>query len=249
MLITDPPYSAHVHKNATSQSVGGGARHRDLAFDCLSPELRLWVAQLAAKVARWSVIFSDIEGAHLWREDLAKAGATYIRTIPWVRWSMPQLSGDRPPQGCELLILAHGKSKGRKHWNGPGSLTHLAHTCLRGEGKHKCEKPLDMMLDLVSWFSDAGETVLDPLCGSGTTGAAAIALGRKFHGAELDPKWSAYAGERVWGARKRIFTAERDHDRYAKWVASQEVFVAEKAKRDANTAKVRARLEAKAAAQ
>ena len=58
---------------------------------------------MAARVRRWSIIYTDIESVADWKRELELAGATYIRTLPWVRWSMPQLSGDRPPQGFECL--------------------------------------------------------------------------------------------------------------------------------------------------
>ena len=54
-------------------------------------------------------------------------------------------------RGLEHVVVLH--PKGRKRWSGPGNLTHLAHLALRGEGKHKAEKPLDQALDLVSFFS------------------------------------------------------------------------------------------------
>lgn len=219
-------------------------RERDLGFAHLTPSLRRWTCQLAAKVERWSVIFTDMESATWWRLGLVAAGATYIRTLPWVRWSQPQLSGDRPSTGCELLVVAYGKGKGRKHWNGSGSLTHFANTCLRGDGKHRCEKPLDLMLDLVEWFSDPGEMVIDPFAGSGTTGLAARLTGREFMGAEMDPEWAAKATSRI----ETSVLSERDQTRYDKWLASREVFMVDKAKRDANTLKSRLKLEAKKAA-
>jgi site-specific DNA-methyltransferase (adenine-specific) len=226
VLITDPPYRPHVHKKGVSQSAKGGARNRDLGFDALSQSLRDWTCGVAARVKRWAIIFSDIESATLWHEGLVLAGATPIRMIPWVRWSMPQLSGDRPPQGAELVIVAYGKERGRKHWNGPGNLTHLAHTCLRGDGKHKAEKPLDLMLDLVDWFSDPGELVVDPFSGSGTTGLACKLLGREFAGAEQDPDWY----ER---ARLRINSplSERDAERAERWRAAQVIAEHDKARR------------------
>ena len=165
VMITDPPYSAHVHASATSQSIGRGTRKRELGFESLSVKARHFVADCAARMRRWSVVYSDVESANWLALSAQAAGAEYVRTLPWVRWSMPQLSGDRPPQGFESLVCLHRAGpKGKpikKHWNGPGNLTHLAHTCLRGEGKHKCEKPLDQALDLVSFFSDAGDNVLD----------------------------------------------------------------------------------------
>ncbi len=236
VLIVDPPYSEHVHKNATSQSRGRGTRHRDLGFDHLSDNLRSVIAHQAASVRRWSLIYSDIEGLHSWREACLGQGATYIRTIPWVRWSMPSLCA-WPPQGCEMIQVCYGTAAGRKSWNGPGSLTHLAHKCLRGEGKHKAEKPLDAMLDLVSWFSNPGERVLDPCAGAGTVGLACRLLGRDYVGYEIDPVWAGKAQARIENPQ----LSERDEDRYRRWKESQQVETAAKAKRDANTAKVRAK--------
>jgi 16S rRNA G966 N2-methylase RsmD len=46
-------------------------------------------------------------------------------------------------------------------------------------------------------------TVLDPFCGSGTTGEAALRLGRKFIGVELNPKY-------VELARKRLASVSMD---------------------------------------
>jgi DNA modification methylase len=39
--------------------------------------------------------------------------------------------------------------------------------------------------------------VLDPFCGTGTTGIAAVALGRRFTGIELNPAFAALAAERL----------------------------------------------------
>lgn len=192
VMICDPPYSDHVHNAAISVSGTKGVRKRDLGFASLSEELRQGIVHLAAQAKRWVLIYSDLEGAHLWREAMPK---TYIRSVPWVRWSMPQLSGDRPPSGCELLLLFH--RAGKKRWSGPGNLTHLAHKCMRGEAKHKTQKPLDQLLDLVSWFSEPGELILDPTCGAGTTGLACRELDRHFAGHEIDPVWSTKAITRL----------------------------------------------------
>ena len=238
VMIVDPPYSAHVHAKAVSQSNVRGSRKRDLGFDHLSPRLRQRIAYLAARTSRWVLIYTDIEGLTWWRISLKAAGCTYIRAIPWVRWSMPQLSGDRPPTGCEMLVVAYGHAPGRKHWNGPGNLTHLRHTCLRGEGKHKAEKPLDQLLDLVSYFSDPGELVFDPCAGSGTTGVAAKLLHRRFVGYEIDPVWAAAAAARV---ETCPVLGPRDTERHLRWLEASRVQAEDKARIEAHTAGVRAR--------
>lgn len=246
VMIVDPPYAAHVHKSAVSQSIGGGSRSRDLGFEHLSVALRRQVARFAAITRRWSVIYTDLESMTWWRLSLQAAGATYIRAIPWVRWSMPQLSGDRPTTGCEMLVVAYGSGKGKKHWNGPGNLLSLEHTCLRGDGKHKTEKPLDQLLDLVSYFSDPGETLFDPCAGSGTTGLACKLLGRQFVGLEIDPTWAEHANRRIASATPGTpLASDRDQTRLDKWKKSQEEQAADKARVEAHTAEVRAKADAK----
>ena len=52
--------------------------------------------------------------------------------------------------------------------------------------QHPNEKPESLMVKLVRLTTQPGETVLDPYCGSGTTGIACIRTGRKFIGIEID---------------------------------------------------------------
>ncbi len=239
VMLVDPPYSEHTHTNATSQSAKGGARHRDLGFDHITDDIREFTCKIAAGTRKWSCIFSDVESNSYWIEGLKKAGATPIRIIPWVRWSMPSLCG-WPPQGSESIIVAYGWGKGKKEWFGPGNLTHFDHKCMRGENKHKTQKPLDLMLDLVLFFSEETDTIIDPFAGSGTTGLAAHLLGRKFVGTEIDAEWADKALKREDANNM----CERDRKCYDKWLISQTKRQAEMERMAINTAKIRAKLDA-----
>lgn len=209
-LIVDPPYSDHVHENMASHGTNGrGSRPRDPGFDSLSPEARLALLRIAARMRRWSVVFSDMQTAHVWNA-AASRPLEAVRWVPWVRWSQPQLSGDRPPSGCELVLLYH--RAGAKRFNGPGNLTHHANRCLRGADKHPTEKPLDLMLDLVSWYSDPGESMLDPMAGAGTTAVACRLLGRNCLAIERDEKWRALAEARI-----ALAGPPRDRERALEW--------------------------------
>lgn len=68
---------------------------------------------------------------------------------------------------------------------------------------HPCPKPIRAMTLLVSAASMAGETVLDPFMGSGTTGAACMNLGRKFIGIEIEPRYFDIACERIENAQRQ----------------------------------------------
>jgi len=61
---------------------------------------------------------------------------------------------------------------------------------------HPCSRALVHMKWLVDWWSEPGETVLDPFCGSGTIPLAAESLHRHGIGIELKPEYAALADER-----------------------------------------------------
>ena len=61
---------------------------------------------------------------------------------------------------------------------------------------HPCEKPLTLMRWLVS-ATPADALVLDPFCGSGTTGVACLLESRRFLGIERDADYCAIARRRI----------------------------------------------------
>jgi len=65
------------------------------------------------------------------------------------------------------------------------------------EKRHTCPKPINMMEIVVNRFSLLSDTILDPFMGSGTTGVAALKLGRKFIGIEIERKYFDIAVERI----------------------------------------------------
>jgi len=74
-----------------------------------------------------------------------------------------------------------------------------------GDNQHPTVKPTKLMQYLITIGSRKGDVVLDPYCGSGTTGAAAVALSRRFVGVELDPKWADTARRRIAGVFGPLF--------------------------------------------
>lgn len=235
VYIGDPPYSDHVHDRVRSSAAyESRSRRRDLGFDSLSDELRAHVAAVAAR-CRWAIIFSDFEGVHLWREALDSIkGYRYLRTIPWIRWSMPQLSGDRPPQGAEAIVIAG--PEGRLSWNGPGNLTHFAELAERGDDKHTTAKPLDLMLRLVTYFSNPGELIIDLTAGRGTTLVAAELLGREGLGVEIQQSEAEKANFRL--ATLPDLNA-RDTERLERFEARNLIEVADLARMREATNKIR----------
>ena len=68
------------------------------------------------------------------------------------------------------------------------------------KGKHPCEKPLAMMEHIIRTSSRPGDVVFDGFMGGGTTGVAAVNLGRTFIGSERERKWFDAARDRIRAA-------------------------------------------------
>jgi DNA modification methylase len=65
------------------------------------------------------------------------------------------------------------------------------------ERLHPTQKPEELMRWCIELYTKLGQTILDPFCGSGTTGVAAVQLGRRFIGVEIDPGYAKIATERI----------------------------------------------------
>lgn len=67
------------------------------------------------------------------------------------------------------------------------------------KGKHPAEKPLDMLKHIISVSSYPGDVVVDCFAGSGSTGLAAIELGRRPVCIEIETKWIDRAVDDIRG--------------------------------------------------
>jgi DNA modification methylase len=56
---------------------------------------------------------------------------------------------------------------------------------------------------LIRQVSDAGDIVFDPFMGSGTTAVAAMNLGRRFIGIEIEPRYFDIACRRIEEAQRQ----------------------------------------------
>ncbi len=71
------------------------------------------------------------------------------------------------------------------------------------EGKHPTQKPCYLLERMILASTEEGETILDPFCGSGTTGVAAIRLGRQFVGIDQEEEYLALSQRRLEKELKR----------------------------------------------
>jgi site-specific DNA-methyltransferase (adenine-specific)/modification methylase len=90
-------------------------------------------------------------------------------------------------------IFTKGLGRKSKVYRFPAIMAGFS-ACAQEFVKHPTQKPLDLVHELLC---DTDGEVLDPFMGSGTTGVAAVRLGRKFIGIELDPGYYTIAKRRI----------------------------------------------------
>ena len=110
-------------------------------------------------------------------------------------------------------VRAPQKYPGKRHYKGPKYGEYSGNPLGKNPGdvwifpnvksnhvektSHPCQFPLELPSRLIKALTKAGDLVLDPFLGSGSTAAAAVLLGRKVAGAEIDHEYVKIARGRV----------------------------------------------------
>ena len=65
------------------------------------------------------------------------------------------------------------------------------------EGKHPTQKPEYLLERIILASTEKGQVILDPFCGSGTTGVEAVRYRRKFIGIDVSKKFLEISKKRL----------------------------------------------------
>lgn len=191
-VVTDPPYGigesagkAATRTSGLASRLRDASRYRrDYGTDDWDDSTADAEVALAIGKAKWAVVF----------------GGNYYDLPPsscWLVWD--KLNGDTDFADCELAWTNLPKAVRRIRflWNG----------CMRRERdierEHPTQKPVDVMKWCIEHLPEPNYTILDPFMGSGTTGVAAVKLGRAFIGIEREPKYFDIARRRIEAAYKQ----------------------------------------------
>lgn len=71
---------------------------------------------------------------------------------------------------------------------------------------HPTQKPVKLYERLIRFFTNPGDTVLDPMCGSGTTAEACIRTGRNYVCFEMNSEYAEMARKRAKYAQPPLIT-------------------------------------------
>lgn len=163
-----------------------------------------WKPRVNHQDQKWvDVIDFDISSFLIGRFNLIWGGQYFADRLPvsegWLTWCKRPLNcdfsnDDRTYATTELAWRDWGKAKFISHvWDG-GMRAGAAENrtfC------HPSQKPIEVMEWCVRQVPIDARTILDPFMGSGTTGVAAVRLGRKFIGIEIDEGYFSIACRRI----------------------------------------------------
>ena len=110
-------------------------------------------------------------------------------TILWAKKDLPRA---KHYLDYEAMKAVNGGKQMKDVWTGP-----VIKASEKKHGKHPTQKPLYLLERILLAASRPGDLVVDPFCGSGTTGVAATALGRDFIGIDLSQEYLSLARARL----------------------------------------------------
>jgi site-specific DNA-methyltransferase (adenine-specific)/modification methylase len=118
----------------------------------------------------------------------------------WLVWDKRDGVCSNDQADCEMAWtnLSAPARLTRHLWNG------MLKASERGEIRvHPTQKPVAVMEWVIRLVAPTSATILDPFMGSGTTGVAAVRMGRKFAGIELNQDYFDIACKRIADATKQ----------------------------------------------
>jgi site-specific DNA-methyltransferase (adenine-specific)/modification methylase len=196
-VVTDPPYGQGLRINTIPgrRSVNNlnGRKYfiqqnvYPLLFGDQEPfDPSMWL--FASEVLLW--------GAHKFADRLPTGG--------WLVWDKVPTGKIRDQGDGEAAWINRDQPLRifRLLWDGLCVDSAARHEVAAGQRRyHPTQKPEALMLWCLKFIY--GRTILDPFMGSGTTGVAAVKLGRRFVGIEIEPRYFDIACRRISDALAR----------------------------------------------
>lgn len=191
VVITDVPYG----ERAVAERVENGLRPMEFGDWDVSGVADEAIALV--KDAPSIIAFcSDQQISYLFKILQGRSG----RTLAWRKTNPTVVNGQYLFQSSlELAVY----SKAPAAWFGGSCVPSVWEGAVPTEKMHPTMKPLGLMKWCVAHTASPEATVLDPFMGSGTTGVAAVQLGRKFVGIEREPKYFEIACKRIEDAQRQ----------------------------------------------
>jgi site-specific DNA-methyltransferase (adenine-specific) len=192
LLITDPAYeSLEKHRAVGTTTRLKHSKSSSNDWFMVFPNARFGeLFDEAFRVLRRDrhfYLFCDAETMFVAKPEAERAGFKFWKPLVWDKKTIGM--GYHYRARYEFILFFE---KGKRRLNDLGVADVI--TVPRIHRGYPAEKPVAVSEVLVNQSSQPGEVVADPFMGSGSVGVAAVKLGRRFLGTDLNPaavRWSA----------------------------------------------------------
>lgn len=182
-VVTDPPYGIAYKSTLTNL---GAQEFDDIANDKGEIDLRS-ILTFADSVLAF--------GANCFPDQLPHRGR-------WLCWDKRTIDGAADKMLGSPFELAWASKT-----SGYDKIVRVLHGGVvnadGGKRQHPTQKPIAVMRQCIDWAAKDAKLILDPFMGSGTTGVAAVQMGRDFIGIELEQKYFDIACKRIEDAQRQ----------------------------------------------
>ncbi|NUQ15437.1 MAG: site-specific DNA-methyltransferase [Flavobacteriales bacterium] len=218
MILTDPPYNLGKYSTGNIKMDWRKDFNNDLAeWDQLDFDPAFWLPEFQRILKPTGNIFAFTSYNLLgkWHEAFDPVFDTF-QFMVWHKTNpAPKLRKAGFLNSCELIVCCWNKGH---TWNfGKQSEMHNfieTPICMGRERlkdpMHPTQKPLKVLRRLLELATVPGQRVFDPFMGVGSTGVAALGMGREFVGIELEQNYFEAAKKRIETSitQQELFAAE-----------------------------------------
>jgi site-specific DNA-methyltransferase (adenine-specific) len=195
LLVTDPPYeSLEKHRAIGTTTRLKVSKSSSNAWFSVFPNRRFpELFRECYRVLRKNshfYLFCDPETAFLAKPIAEGAGFKFWKPLVWDKMSIGM--GYHYRARYEFILFFE---KGKRRLNNLATPDVIQEP--RVHRRYPAEKPVSLVELLIGQSTAKQDLVLDPFAGSGSTGAGAIRLGRRFSGADINPEAVALTTTRL----------------------------------------------------
>lgn len=196
-VIGDGPFSEKTHRGFAAGAATAAGERSDLHYKCWSEDdAREWMRFWDQRCSGWIVQFCDHVLFRAYEEEAVRLGRYHFHPIPYLDVGMgTRFCGDGPSSWSCWISVSRPRTKKAAKWRT------LQGAYQRSKGDRRPDytggKPFGVMCEIVRDYSNPGDLVIDPTCGSGTTLLACVASGRRSFGSDVSDVAVATARERL----------------------------------------------------
>ena len=170
----------------------------------MKPSATLWVIGSYHNIFRVGAILQDIGfwilNDVIWRKSNPMPnfrGRRFTNAHETMIWAARDAGAKSYTFNYEALKAGNEDVQVRSDWTLPLCTGEERLKSADGKKLHPTQKPQTLLARVILSSSRPDDLVLDPFCGTGTTGSVAKQLGRRFIGVERDTDYAAAARKRI----------------------------------------------------